>query len=52
MTRDGDRLYLQEKGFIHISMNDNLVQRAWRKNLQETRISASMLDYLDDERGI
>jgi len=33
-------------------MNDNLVQRAWRKNLQGTRISASMLDYLDDERGI
>lgn len=52
MTRDGDRLYLQEKGFIHISMNDKLAQRAWRNNLQETRISASMLDYLDDERGI
>ncbi|WP_312310742.1 hypothetical protein [Atlantibacter sp.] len=52
MTRDGYRLYLQEKGFIHISLNDNLVQRAWRKNLEETRISASMLDYLDDERGI
>jgi len=52
MTPDGYRLYLQEKGFIHICMNDNLAQRAWRRKLQETRISASMLDYLDDERGI
>ncbi|CAM7829923.1 MULTISPECIES: hypothetical protein [Atlantibacter] len=52
MTLDGHLLYLQEKGFIHTSMNYHVAQRAWRINSQETRISADGLDYLEDERSM
>ncbi|MEX5411364.1 hypothetical protein GV764_17295 [Atlantibacter hermannii] len=52
MTLDGHLLYLQEKGFIHITMNYNIAQRAWRINSPETRISAEGLDYLEDQRSI